>query len=89
MPNFVGSGVLVATIHTHANYDPKYGEGNDNFSTGAGSDMFWANLFKMNMYVVTPSGYLKKYTYADRNSANGGITIISTDIPWDPNSPYR
>ena len=89
IPNFVGSGVLVATVHTHANYDPQYNLGNDTFSTCAGGDMFWANLFRMNMYLATPSGYLIKYTYADRNSENGGITTISTDIPWDPNSPYR
>lgn len=43
----------------------------------------------MDIYVATPGGYLKKYTYANRNDENGGVSIISDDIPWDINSPYH
>lgn len=75
---------IVSTIHTHANYDPYYD--NENFSTGFGADIGWSNFFHMDSYVVTPGGYLKKYTYANRNDANGGISEISNAIPWDPNS---
>lgn len=89
IPNLFGIGQLVAIVHTHGNYIDSYGSGNDNFSTGLLSDIGWANLFRVNMYVATPSGYLKKYTYANRNDDNSGITTICTDIPWDPNSPFR
>jgi hypothetical protein len=41
----------------------------------------------MNGYLATPGGYFKKYTYKNRNDANGGVTIISDAIPWDQNSP--
>lgn len=41
----------------------------------------------MDGYVVTPGGYLKKYTYKNRRDVNGGITVIPADIPWDPSSP--
>jgi RHS repeat-associated protein len=88
-PNVFPNGdTLVATVHTHANYS--YGQYNDeNFSDGAGSDLWWSNLFHMNSYVVTPGGYLKKYTYNNKKDANGGVTILASDIPWDPNYPYR
>ncbi len=84
-PNFLTTKPIVSTVHTHANYDPKYD--NENFSTGFASDIGWSNFFHMDSYVVTPGGNLKKYTYANRKDANGGVSIISSDIPWDPNSP--
>ena len=87
MPNFLTMWPIVATIHTHANYDPKYN--NENFSTGFASDIGWSNFFRMDSYVVTPGGYLKKYTYANRKNVNGGVSVISDDIPWDPNSLYH
>ena len=87
-PNFIGTGTIVSTVHTHANYDPKYD--NENFSDdGLFSDIGWSNLFRMNSYMVTPGGYLKKYTYKNRKDANGGVTVIPGNIPWDPNCPYR
>ncbi len=89
IPNFATSKPIVSTVHTHANYDEKYGSGNEEFSTGFASDIFWSNLFRMDSYMVTPSGYLKKYTYANRNDGNKGVSIISSDIPWDSNSPLR
>ena len=57
MPNLLTMWPIVATIHTHANYDPKYN--NENFSTGFASDIGWSNFFRMDSYVVTPGGYLK------------------------------
>ena len=84
-PNIATLKPIVSTVHTHANYDPKYD--NENFSTGFASDIGWSNFFHMDSYVVTPGGFLKKYTYADRKNKNGGISIISNEIPWDVNSP--
>ncbi len=77
IPNFLTTKPIVSTVHTHANYDPKYD--NENFSK---QDIGWSRVFRMDSYVVTPGGYLKKYTYS-----NGKISIIPGDIPWDPNSP--
>jgi len=85
IPNFSAIYPIVSTVHTHGNYDSKYD--NENFSTGLFSDIWWSNFFRMDSYVVTPGGYLKKYTYANRNDKNGGVSVISDDIPWDPNSP--
>ena len=82
VPNFFTLNTVVATVHTHANYDPKYD--NENFSAGWFSDIGWSDFFGMNSYVVTPGGYLKKYTYRTR-----AITVLADDIPWDPNSPLR
>ena len=59
------------------------------FSTGFSSDIGWSNLFHMDSYVVTPGGFLKKYTYANRNNENGGVSVISNEVPWDPNSPHH
>ena len=84
-PNLVTVHKIVSTVHTHANYDPKYD--NENFSDGLFSDIGWSNFFAMNSYVVTPGGFLKKYTFANRKNRDKGISIISGDIPWDPNSP--
>lgn len=88
-PNFLLTKFPVSTVHTHANYDAKYGYGNEIFSTGWGSDLGWSNFFRMDSYVATPGGYLKKYTYANRGDKNGGVSIISGDIPWDLNSPHH
>ena len=85
IPNFLTSNPIVSTVHTHGNYDAKYD--NENFSTGFASDIGWSDFFRMKCYVATPGGYLKKYTFKNRSDANGGITIISSSIPWDPNSP--
>ena len=41
---------------------------------------FLVEFFRMDSYVVTPGGYLKKYTYANRKDSNGGVTIIADDI---------
>ena len=53
------------------------------------SDIGWSNFFRMNSYVVTPGGYLKKYVYKNRNKPGKGVTVIPGDIPWDINSPIR
>ena len=88
IPNLLTPYPIVSTVHTHANYDPEYD--NENFSSGKLlTDIGLSNLFRKNSYLVTPGGYLKKYTYANRNDENGGVTIIATDIPWDPNCPFR
>ena len=84
-PNFLTTKRIVSTVHTHANYDSRYD--NENFSRGFASDIWWSNLFCMDSYVATPGGHLKKYTYSNRNDENGGVSVISSDIPWDPYSP--
>ena len=86
-PNLLGVGIIVSTIHTHANYDPRYD--NDVFSTGFGQDTFWANCFRANIYVATPIGNLLKYTYSERYNSTGGVSVLSSSIPWDPNHPSR
>ena len=86
-PNFWGCGTIVSTIHTHANYDSRYN--NDAFSHGFLKDLFWANCFRMNIYVATPIGNLLKYTYSERHNTNRGISVLSSSIPWDPNHPKR
>ena len=89
IPNFGTLHKVVSTVHTHGNYDPEYK--NEEFSVGDDwwelGDIEWANMAKMNIYVATPGERLKKYTYSDRNNSNGGVTTISTAIPWDPNCP--
>jgi len=49
---------LVGIIHTHAAYDKKYD--NENFSP---EDKKAAETFKLNMYLITPSGRIKMYDY--------------------------
>ena len=87
IPNLFTAHPIVSTVHTHANYDPKYD--NENFSTGTFSDIWWSNLFCKDSYVATPGGSLKKYTYANKENSTGGVDTISTDIPWDTNSPFQ
>ena len=82
------TGTYIAhDLRYYANYDPGYN--NENFSTGIWSDIFWSDFFRMDSYLVTPGGYLKKYTYKNRNDETGGVTTISGDIPWDSNSPIH
>jgi len=88
LPNIFTNFPIVSTIHTHGNYDPKYK--NEDFSTGFMKDIGWSNFFRMDSYLVTPGGFLKKYTYKNRNNSNKGISVIpANDIPWDPNSPIH
>mgnify|MGYP003401451284 CR=1 FL=1 len=42
------------------------------------------NRIKKVSYLVTPNGSLQKY-----NPQNGEITIVSNDMPSDPNDPTR
>ena len=41
-------------------------------------------LSRTQVYLVTPNGSLQKY-----NPQNGEITIVSNDMPSDPNDPTR
>ena len=86
-PNLIGIGEIVSTVHTHANYDVNYD--NDNFARGPWTDIFYADIFRMDIYVATPIGNLLKYTYSERNNSNGGVSIVSSEIPWDPNHPSK
>lgn len=69
----------VARIHTHGNYSPMYK--NNVFSD---TDMKNANLKKVNSYVVTPNGNLRKYNYKTKK-----VTVIASDMPSDPKDPER
>lgn len=80
VPDLVDMNIIVSTIHTHANYNPYYD--GEYFSTGKYQDTWWSNQFRMDSYVVTPGGALKKYTYSTRS-----VSTLSTSIPKDPNSP--
>ena len=48
------------------------------------NDIGNANRIKKVSYLVTPNGSLQKY-----NPQNGEITIVSNDMPSDPNDPTR
>ena len=48
------------------------------------NDIGDANRIKKVSYLVTPNGSLQKY-----NPQNGEITIVSNDMPSDPNDPTR
>ena len=90
IPNLFGIGTITSTVHTHANCTGASAESfSDPSDYGILSDIGMANLFRMNCYMVTPGGYLKKYTYKNRNNANNGVTVISGDIPWDPTCTHR
>ena len=77
--NWFGLHNVVARLHTHAAYDPKYD--NDVFSP---ADKRNARNQGVPTYVATPLGTLRKY-----NPANGTDIIIYDDIPFDPNHPGR
>ena len=76
---------IVSTVHTHVKYDE--GHRNEHFSTSRYNDIWWSDFFKKNSYLVTPGGYVKKYTYNDRHNDQQGVTVIATNAPRDPNSP--
>jgi RHS repeat-associated protein len=69
----------VARIHTHGNYSPEYD--NNHFSP---TDMNNADNLKVNSYVVTPNGSIRKYNYKTKK-----VTQISTSMPSDPKDPDR
>ncbi|MFH0841588.1 MAG: DUF4329 domain-containing protein, partial [Bacteroidota bacterium] len=71
-----------AIVHTHAKYE-KYGD-NDNFSRGEGEDIDYFKSRKVDGYVATPSGVLKEY-----DVETGKETIVSKEMPSDPNHPNR
>ena len=71
----------VADVHSHGKYLPKYGKGNNIFSSGDK----WNNYRKKyNGYLVTPNGSFQLYNYYTAEE-----TTISEDMPSDPNDPDR
>ena len=96
----LGSVTYAATLHTHGAYDEKYGIGNNTFSgisnskdglvsdkrsvTKTGNDIGNANARQITSYVATPNGAVQKY-----DAKTGKISIISNDMPSDPNDPNR
>jgi len=72
-----------AIIHSHANYDKKYGGGNDNFSN---KDLDTADQTKLDIYVATSAGVLKEH---DKNTdhSTDNDKEISRDIPFDTSDP--
>jgi hypothetical protein len=79
--NWFGLKNKVATAHTHAAYDEKFGNGNDIFSD---ADKTNANKRKMPSYVATPIGRLLKY-----NPSSKKVSIISEKMPFDKNHPSK
>ena len=73
---------LVGHAHTHAQYDANFD--NENFS---GTDKTNAKSSGVPNYVATPQGTLKKLEIDAQG--NNNISTIATDIPSDPNDPYR
>lgn len=93
----LGGSFVVATVHTHGAYSKGY---NDNDFSGVYSsrtgkeivplqsarkgDLGIANSKKLNIYLATPNGSLKKYDYA-----KGKISVLSKSLPSDSNDPSR
>jgi hypothetical protein len=72
----------IADIHSHGNswgIDVSYSD--NNFS---GQDKALNVKNKLDGYLTTPNGSLKKFDYK-----TGEITVISTDMPSDPRDPTR
>lgn len=65
-------------LHTHAAYDPYYGDGNNNFSD---TDKNTATKKKVVIYVATPDGSLKEY-----DPITGKTRIVSKNMPTDPST---
>jgi len=70
---------LAGVIHSHAAYNPTYGEGNFHFSPG---DIAAAKASKVPEYMTNPRGELLLY-----DLGTGNEVLISTSMPKDPNSP--
>ena len=92
----------VATIHTHAAYDPKLGQGNDLFSGSykIENGEFYSSDTKRNMNLPNDIGNANKrgmdsYMVTPSGSLQkyspltGKISIISNDMPSDMNDPNR
>jgi hypothetical protein len=75
----------IAIAHTHSKYDPlspNPHETNNNFSD---TDKKAADQRKVDNYVATPDGSVKKYDTKTQKTNDLG----SKDIPSDPNDPKR
>jgi len=86
-PDIPEGMIVVAQIHTHGEYDPKIGVGNDIFSdfktAYTQGDIQNINDFGIIGYVVTPKGELLKY-----DSITHVQTTISINMPYDTYHPY-
>lgn len=76
--------VPVATIHSHGSYLPSYGKGNDSFSGGKYSDIWWSELSHLPSFMVNPKGELKLYNPHDNTTK-----VISIEMPYDSNHPDK
>ncbi len=82
-------GVRVATAHTHGEYIAPWTDfmginrayENNNFSK---TDKENAEERKVNNYVVTPNGSLRRYNYSSKFDA-----LVRTDMPSDPKDPTQ
>ena len=81
MPDISKSIFIVAGVHTHSNYDKKYGKGNDQFSP---ADKNGSDFTGLNAYVSTPKGELLLY-----EPKNKKPRLIDSNIPSDINHPNR
>ncbi len=72
---------IVGAVHSHSNYDEKYGNGNDIASP---ADKKGAKLVRMDAYISTPKGQLLKY-----DPKKDKTTVIDTNVPSDKNHPNR
>lgn len=72
----------VATIHAHGNsWGKDVAQSDNNFS---GVDKNNSEIRKLDNYLTTPNGSLKKYDYK-----SGEVSTLSTDLPSDPKDPTR
>ncbi|MBI3259273.1 MAG: DUF4329 domain-containing protein [Ignavibacteriae bacterium] len=71
--------VVVAGVHSHANYEEDLGSGNEIFSD---DDKRNTTLAKRPDYLVAPNGSLQKYDPKTEKA-----TVISRDLPKDPKDP--
>ena len=72
---------IVGAVHSHSNYDPKLGNGNNIPSP---ADKSGAELMKMDAYISTPKGELIKYDPQTKKTS-----VIDSNIPSDKNHPSK
>jgi hypothetical protein len=66
-------------VHSHGQFT----NNSDTFSDGPGSDITWADDHKVDGYLATPNGRLKKYVYSETDPGKK-IKTLFKGLPYDP-----
>jgi hypothetical protein len=89
IPGNIPSGLeAAADYHTHADYDPAMGLGNEIFSNaGAGTDIPGNNASGLLGYLGTPGGRIEVYSPNNPAQLPGGCVLLGTPVPINPTVP--